>query len=443
MDCRDTPGLVVSVVREGETFSRAYGKADVRNNISTSTDSIFCLASLTKAFTATLLAGLLPAEFPESRCAPAPFGTLGEDILGEEFHFVDDVRTELTTVKDLLSHRTGLIRGDLGIYGGYPETVTRREMVHRLNHLEARFGFRDKLLYNNWMYMLAGYIAEVLSGGESWEDLIVKNILGPLGMDSTVFLRDLRRYVNTTLAVPYRVVNGDFHPFPLEHYSFHPEQPAASICSTGNDMIKWMQFLLNIKSFGMTPTNLANTSAFQDTMTPHMVMETWFGFDPPLPGNPHSYGFGFGWVIGSYRGHRLVNHAGALLASSSVLWLLPDQKTGIFVAANRQARDPVLALIAYYLADVTSGETPWLNHTTSCTFPEPWREVQPTVDFPSKAHAPQRPLEEYTGTYGNKLFGDFRVFIRHAQSRGWKLNTGNISKGFCCRLKPKTHSRWP
>lgn len=65
MDCRNTPGLVVSVVREGATFSRAYGKADVRLNISTTTDSIFCLASLTKAFTATLLAGLLPAEFPE------------------------------------------------------------------------------------------------------------------------------------------------------------------------------------------------------------------------------------------------------------------------------------------------------------------------------------------------------------------------------------------
>lgn len=125
-----------------------------------------------------------------------------------------------------------------------------------------------------------------------------------------------------------------------------------------------------------------------------------------------------------------MNHAGALLASSSVLWLLPDQKTGIFVAANRQARDPVLALIAYYLADVTSGETPWLNHTTSCTFPEPWRELQPVVDIPNEAHAPQRPLEEYTGTYGNKLFGDFRVFIRHAPEPRLEIKYGEHFEGF-------------
>ena len=63
-------------------------------------------------------------------------------------------------------------------------------MYRSLRYFKPAHPFRDKFLYNNHLYALAGYVAEVLED-QSWEDLVTKYLLKPLGMTSTTFVRDV------------------------------------------------------------------------------------------------------------------------------------------------------------------------------------------------------------------------------------------------------------
>src|SRR5579875_1823485 len=174
----EVPGVAIAVVHDGTVeIARGFGQRDLAADLPVTDQTLFAIASCTKAFTSTLIAmlvrdGLVEWDKPVREYLPY-------------FRLHDPVASDLVTIRDLLSHRTGLPRHDIAWYGN--PRLDRRELVaNRLRHLPLSKGIREAYQYNNLMYLTAGLLAgEVLNS--SWEDAIRAKLLGPLGMTASRF----------------------------------------------------------------------------------------------------------------------------------------------------------------------------------------------------------------------------------------------------------------
>jgi CubicO group peptidase (beta-lactamase class C family) len=166
------PGLAMAVVRRHEPpLLRCWGVCDIETGAPVAPDTVFRICSVTKSFTATALAllvdeGRLDWDMPVRAALP-------------EFRLRDAVATEQASLRDLLTHRTGLPRHDWVHLDGHLDNAG---MLAVLRHLEPSKPFRTAWQYNNLMYLVAGLVLERVSG-ERWEDFTRDRILLPLGME--------------------------------------------------------------------------------------------------------------------------------------------------------------------------------------------------------------------------------------------------------------------
>ncbi|XP_035687607.1 gigasin-6-like [Branchiostoma floridae] len=185
MTCESKPivGLAISVVKNGDVvFSKGYGKRDLNQGLPVDNKSIFGLGSISKSFTATLLASVLAERDDVTWDTPLV------DILGRDFRFQDEYLTKKTTLRDVLAHRTGLQTFSLQLLQ-YGMDIDRAEFARRVRHFSEVHPFRSVFSYNNFLYTLAGHVAERLAG-KPFEQLLRERILFPLGMNATTFLAD-------------------------------------------------------------------------------------------------------------------------------------------------------------------------------------------------------------------------------------------------------------
>src|SRR5579884_3599427 len=170
------PGLAISIIKDGEIiFSNGFGKRDVDGGLEVTPQTLFPIASCSKAFTTTAMAmladeGKLDWDTPVKHYLPT-------------FKLYDSFVSEHMTPRDLVTHRSGLPRHDLM---WYHSTRSRQELFDRLQYLEPSKDFRSLWQYQNLMYMTAGYLAGEVAG-QSWEDLVQKRLFDPLGMTSSNF----------------------------------------------------------------------------------------------------------------------------------------------------------------------------------------------------------------------------------------------------------------
>ncbi|XP_045206832.2 gigasin-6-like [Mercenaria mercenaria] len=167
-----------------------------------------------------------------------------QDILGSNYEFIDEYRSNETTLRDMLSHRTGLARLDIGLLAGYPTGLTREKLSQKIKHLPQKRPFRDTFLYNNVLFMVLGLVAEKL-GNDTWENLVTSKVLQPIGITSTRILREPKDVLEDGVAKPYIFKDNQFQNGSVELYSLHLLEPAGAILSTGEDMAKYMRFNLN------------------------------------------------------------------------------------------------------------------------------------------------------------------------------------------------------
>src|ERR1700683_5131371 len=172
----NTPGIGVGiVVNDKLVFAKGYGYRDYENKLPFTPTTLVQIASNSKLFTA-VSAGMLVEE-----------GKLTWDKpirqLVPSIQFYNDELNNTVTLHDMLSHRTGITRHDT-IW--YKSEFTRKELFDRLKYLEPQQPIRQMFLYNNMMYMAAGYVIE-LQSGKPWEQFVRERILTPLAMDSTVY----------------------------------------------------------------------------------------------------------------------------------------------------------------------------------------------------------------------------------------------------------------
>ncbi|CAH1778293.1 unnamed protein product [Owenia fusiformis] len=245
MECRGIPGLAISIVYNNQiAYTKGYGYSDLETSVEVTSQTKFAIGSVTKSFTATLLADMIDKANDYEKLN---WHTPLKEILGQNFKLNTSYLTELTTLVDILSHKTGVPGYERALSAGVFVNLTRKEYTKRLRFLEPEFAVRSGSIYNNHMYMLAGHVAEILAddtGKISWENLLKMHLLQPIGMNSIRFVTLDETWEDVAKA--YVLVDGNLTYVGMDMIKAAvPIGPAGSIFSTADDMAMWLLFHIN------------------------------------------------------------------------------------------------------------------------------------------------------------------------------------------------------
>ena len=391
----NVPGAAIAVVAGGEVvYAQGFGYRDVDAERPMTADSLFAIGSTTKAMTATVLGtlvdeGLVEWDEPVRRYLPA-------------FTLSDSSISERITVRDLVTHRSGLPRHDLLWYNN--NEIPRAEMVSRLADLELSADLREKYQYNNLMFMTAGYLTGQLTG-QAWEEVMRLRLFDPLGMERTNFSVG-ESQLDSDFSLPYKE-NDDQEIEQIPFRSIDLIGPAGSVNSSVTEMSQWL--LLNLRNGRMGDQQLVSATNLADIQSPQMTTgET----QERVEISPATYGMG--WRINSYRGHRQIAHGGGIDGFSTSVVLLPDDDIGLVSFDNRAAG--IGTLINRHAADRLLGLEPidWLAESKEqrdlgLEIVEEAREKgrQTRVEGTS----PSRDLGSYAGDFLHPSYGLLQISI--------------------------------
>jgi len=383
------PGAAIAIVADGQTaFSRGYGYRDLEAKLPMTAQTVYPIASTTKAINTTLL-GMLVDEGRVAWDAPVqrylPW-----------FQLQDPLRSAQVTVRDLVTMRTGLPRHDF-IWNENP--VSRANLIERLRYVEPSAGFRERFQYNNLTSTTAGHLAGVVSG-QSWEDLAQQRILGPLGMASTGFAMPAAGEVSLSYHE-----NSRREVIPTQRCHSGDTAPSGgSIHSTVLDMTRWIA--LNLQGGQIDGRTLIKPETLAEIHTPQMVVLP-ADLAAPSPGAPYA----MGWFVDTYNGHARVSHGGYLWDVNSEVSLFPKDNIGIVSFVNfgchRLAR-----IINNYAFDLIMGLE------TKTTFEERLagyeKEIRDTRERNASVRrisntSPSHPLADYTGSYTHPGYGTLEI----------------------------------
>lgn len=307
----NVPGASISLVFKDQTlFSKGYGLRDMATKLPVTENTLFPIASCTKAFTATLLAqlvdeGKVAFDDPVKKYIP-------------EFYLVDEKRSEELTIRDLIAHRTGMARHD-PIW--YFSDLQKEKLLEILKNLEPACSLRENFQYNNLMYTVAAMVAEKVTG-ESWEALISSRLLNPLKMEnSTTSLETLNEKVD--FSSPHAELYGVLTEIPFRDPAV--ASPGGGLISNALEMANWIKVQLGEGLFGK-----------EAIINPHTLKEMHIE-QMPLSNpvfNEHITGYGLGWFLGNYRNLDLICHSGEIDGFSSDVALLAEKKVGLVILAN-------------------------------------------------------------------------------------------------------------
>lgn len=310
----NVPGVAIGVVVDGHLiYAKGFGYRDAEKKLSVTADTLFAIASCTKAFT-SFAAGMLVDE------GLLNWDQLVIDVL-PEFRLYDQYATQNLTIRDLLTHRTGMPRHD---FMWYNSTMTRAELVKRIRYLEPSCNLRSRYQYGNLMYFTAGYAMEQITG-KTWEEFVQEKILKPLDMHRTNFsVRKMEQ--DRDFSYPYIEKGNECNRMALRDISLCG--PACSINSSVNELAHWVQMQLNGGTY--KDRSLISLATLQEMHTPQVIV-------PGAPEAQENYlkAYGIGWGISSYRCQYILSHDGASEGFTSVIGILPYQGVGVIVLSNR------------------------------------------------------------------------------------------------------------
>ena len=397
-----TPGVAIAVVKDGRVvFAKGYGLRALGDTGRVDAHTLFQIASNTKAFTTAALAiladaGKLSWDDPVTKFLPG-------------FQLYDPYVTREFTVRDLVTHRSGLGLG-AGDLLWFHSDYARGEIAYRIRFAKPASSFRSAYAYDNVLYIVAGEIVPAI-GGMSWDDFVTKRILTPLGMTET----------GTTIAyftaapnraTPHAVERGTLQIVPID--SVDNTAPAGGIVSNVTDLAKWVICRLDSGRY-------AGGRLFSE----RQAREMWSGQtilpiadpDPSLAAlRPNFSEYGLGWRLRDYLGRKIVSHTGGLAGMSSQITLVPAEKLGIVVLTNSEA--DLMAALSYRLLDdflnAPKARTDWVSaFAQAAEFDRAQADsaLRATRTGRDSLSHPSLPLERYAGRYRDALYGDATVAL--------------------------------
>lgn len=391
------PGAAIAVVIGGETiYAKGFGCRDLKSRKPMTPRTLYPIASTSKAFNTTLVQllveeGLVDWDAPVQRYLP-------------NFRLKDAAVSPRVKVRDLVTMRTGLPRHDWVWMGD--DKITRPEFVERLAHLDASADFRERFQYNNLTSTLAGHIAEVVTG-ESWEELIRKRILQPLGMRHTNFKLPTSGNYSSSYHENARRKLLRSERLPAE--STAPS--GGSIHSNVTDMARWVA--LNLGDGRVNGRRLLSAKGLAELHAPQMVIGP-----KPLAGLPNDGSYSLGWLVDTYNGHRRVSHGGYLHDVTSSVVLFPKLGIGMVAFSNFGA-NVLSETINNYAFDAIMGLKPVQTFAEKLAIYE--QRVKDNRERLAKVvrtpdTKPSMSLDAYAGTYRHPGYGEVKV-----SKRGRKL----------------------
>jgi CubicO group peptidase (beta-lactamase class C family) len=411
------PGLAVAIVQgDSVVFARGYGVKALGNPDRVDENTLFSIGSSGKSMTAAVVAMLVDEgrmRFDDPVWTYLP-----------NFRVADPYVSRHATIRDLLAHRTGL-ENAIGVW--YGSTLTRADLIdQRFRFLEQEVGFRSRMLYNNLMLMTAGEAAAATEG-VSFEALMQQRLFAPLGMESTV-VHVGQVPAGSNIVAPHLEVDGEWVPVP--HRNTQNIGGAGGYYSTARDMAQYLRFQLGNGVHG--GDRLVSESSMREMRSVHIA-----GGQPVILSDdgPTYLGYGLGWFLEYYRGHRQLRHGGAIDGMLTEMMLLPDDQIGVVVLTNRDGHAMHSAL-TQHIFDVALGlpERDWNGEAFARA--QRRRDAQGAEEEEGQTGPedapPSLPLEGYAGTYADSLNGRVEVtFEGGVLHLAWEDHPG-----FAARLEP-------
>lgn len=413
MQTFNPPGMALTVVENGETtVARAYGVRKLGEKTRANEHTIFPIGSCTKAFTSAALAILVDE------------GKLNwDDKVADKlpgFRMYDAFTTAEMTVRDLLVHRSGLGlgAGDLLWLGG--TDFTRRQLIERLRYIKPATSFRSGYAYDNVLYIVAGQLVEQLSG-MSWEAFVATRILAPLGMKDTVVPFDAPLKVANRVAPHARLDGpmrgmGNVQVLANNALDSASVAPAGSIQASAVDIAQWMKVQL---ARGVMPDGkrLFSESVANEMWTGQTI-EPRGGLPAVLDLRASNFDlYALGWSVQDYRGHKVVQHAGAVEGGKAVVFLIPEKNVGIAAFVNSEDGAGRWAVV-YHLVDHYLGLPPadWIGDYKKAVDQMQAGAMLAIKSLPMDSSGgpganvgPSLPLEKYAGVYADPWYGTITI----------------------------------
>lgn len=391
-------GMSVGIIKDGEiVLSKGYGELETGKGNAPDGNSLYAIASNTKAFISTAI-GILVDE-----------GKVNWDDPVKKhlpwFEMYDPYVTNHITVRDLLCHRAGL-----GTFSGdviwYKSDYTAEEAIRHLKYLKPAYEFRSGYGYSNLMFITAGEVIKAVSG-KPWTEFVKERVFNPLGMERTrTSVTELSQMKN--VATPHKPDLEDVqHTIPWVNWD--NMGAAGGIISSTNDMLKWCQ--LQIDGGKIEENSIFSLKAQETFWKPHNNFTVSARTKKTYP-NRHVSGYALGWSYFDYEGRMVYNHGGGYDGMYSKVLIVPEENLAMVVLTN--SMKGISNALMYYTLDRYFGleEKDWSTGNLERT--RRWEaskgeDIDKRIQARLKDTKPTLMLDDYAGIYHDDLFGDIEI----------------------------------
>jgi CubicO group peptidase (beta-lactamase class C family) len=399
--------MAVAIVKDGKiVVAKGYGVRKLGDPTPVDEFTLFGIGSNTKAFTTAALAtlvdeGKLSWDDPVYQRLPG-------------FVMDDPYVSHEMTIRDLLTHRSGMGLGEGDLLFFPPSSYTRDEILRKLRFMKPASSFRSHYAYDNLLYMTAGQIIPAVTG-VSWDDYIRQQIFEPLGMNHSN-VSNAAFKPGDDRAFPHSRVDGKLQVIRFE--VLDNAGPAGAINSSAADMAKWVQLQLKRGKFVGREGRLFSEQRSKEMWSPQTILPIG-DYPSPLAGlKPNFADYALGWMVRDYHGRKLVGHTGGVGGFVSRVMLVPEENLGVVVLTNDE-EDGAFDSILYHVLDhyFNLPPTDWIAAYKSVRDMDE-KDAAETIKKAEGARAadskPSLPLEKYAATYNDAWYGP--ITIRYENS---------------------------
>jgi CubicO group peptidase (beta-lactamase class C family) len=394
----EVPGLAIAIIKDDKVvFAKGYGVRKLGDPTPVDERTLFAIGSSSKAFTAASIAmlvdeGKLKWNDPVTKYLPG-------------FETYDPYVTRELTVRDLLTHRSGLERGDYLWYGTEND---RDEILRRTRFIKPTWSLRSHFGYQNLMYLAAGTLVSKMNG-RTWDEFIAQRIFIPLGMmSSSTSIKAFRNGDN--VATPHAKFDDKIEP--IAWRLIDNIGPAGSINSNVVDMAQWVRLQLGQGTY--QNQRLFSPAVAKEMHSPQIVIPL-AGSNEVLYPEAHFLSYGLGWFLSDYRGKKVVEHGGAIDGMRAQTAILPEEKLGVVILTNMNGSVlPHVLMYKVFDAYLVEGnrKKDWAGDTLKAfkALQERGAAAAKKVEEARVPNTqPSLALEKYAGSYRNDLYGEVKV----------------------------------
>lgn len=400
----DVPGASIGIVKDGQlVFTGNYGTKTVGKNDKPDENTLYAIASNSKAFTSAILAMLVQE-------GKLNWNDRVKDHLPYFSLFGDPWISANVTIRDLLSHRVGL-----GTFSGdviwYKNEGSAEDFIRRAGKVPQAFDFRSGYGYSNLMYVTAGEIIRKLTG-KTWGENVQERILLRLGMErSLTTAKDLDKKGNYTTAHGREEGKN----FPITFEDWDTIGATGGLISSVNDVAKWMIFNMNHGIIGQDTLIYKNNRNLMWTMHNVNIVDHTSKNDL----GRHFSGYGLGWNLGDFHGRFMVGHTGGYDGMITAVTMIPEENLGVVVLTNGN-QSPIMAA-TYYALDqfLGTGDKDWSADLLKRSLAYQANDTR-IADI-KKTKVPNTSTSispsQFAGTYRSDIYGTIEVKDEKGQLR--------------------------